>query len=147
MLVVELLGRSCEVVVSWVKGHATRGDLQMGRTSEDKVGNDGADELAVAAAASHHVPSELVTSAKKRGEFAKRTQQIMIIPLERHRQEHSFEEVGPDRGSEADDDAVRFEDCMDCAEFVEKGVLPIPTKACVQSVAWIPVTNTHHVQD
>ena len=74
MLVVELESRSCDVVVSWVKGHATRRDVQMGRTtSEDKVGNDGADELAVAGAASHRVQSEVVTSARKRRDLAKRT--------------------------------------------------------------------------
>ena len=47
MLTVELTCRSCEVDMFWVKGHATRRDVQMGRsTSEDKVGNDGADLMA-----------------------------------------------------------------------------------------------------
>ena len=85
MLTVELTCRSCEVDMSWVKGHATRRDVQMGRTtSEDKVGSDGADLMAVVGAASHRVPSEVLTSAKKRRELAKRTQQMMVnILLER----------------------------------------------------------------
>ena len=119
MLTVELTCRSCEVDMSWVKGHATRRDVQMGRTtSEDKVGNDGADLMAVVGAASHRVPSEVLTSAKKRRELAKRTQQMMVnILLERQRQERSLhEEMGPDRGSEAGD-AVNVDDCM---EFVKR---------------------------
>jgi hypothetical protein len=87
------------------------------------TGNDGADLLAVAGAASHYVSSEVVTSSKKRRELAKRTQQMMVsILLERQRQERSFQEEGPDRGSDAGDCAVDLEDCM---EFVEGGLYSV----------------------
>ena len=44
---------------------------------------------------------------------------MVNILLERQRHEHSFQEIGPDRGSEDGDDAVNLEDCM---EFVEGGL-------------------------
>ena len=53
------------VSVSWVKGHVTQMDIDRGRsTYEDKLGNHGADKLAVAGASQHQVPSEVVADAK-----------------------------------------------------------------------------------
>ena len=71
----------------------------MGRTtSEGKMGDHGADELPVAGAASHRVPSELVTPAQKQRKLEKRVQQMMVnMLLEQHRQEHSFEKLVSER--------------------------------------------------
>ena len=119
LLANELSCRSCDVNISWVKGHATCRDVQMGRTtSEDKAGNDSADKLARAGAAAHHVPSEVVKSAQDRRQLAKRTQKMMVsILMERQRQEHSCQDEGPDRGSEAgDDDCMEFCMCMNLSD-------------------------------
>ena len=49
------------VRASWVKGHARDVDVELGRmTLQDKKGNDGADQLAVAGAALHQVPADIV---------------------------------------------------------------------------------------
>ena len=51
LLAHELHSRVSSVRVSWVKGHAKQIDVERGRTtSEDMIGNNGADELAVAGA-------------------------------------------------------------------------------------------------
>ena len=95
--------RACAVSVSWVKGHAKDIDVERGRTTrEDKIGNDGADKLAVAGAASHHVSAEVVADAQARRETARRTHEMMVasVVVERLLQEDLLKEDEPDRGSD-----------------------------------------------
>ena len=109
-LACELSSRACDVQVSWVKGHAKDIDVERGRTTrEDKIGNDGADKLAVAGAAAHSVLPEVIACAKSRRDLAKRTHEMMVaILLERQKQESHLAEVVADRGSEMGDD-MEFE--------------------------------------
>jgi ribonuclease HI len=115
MLACEVSSRACDVSVSWCKGHATWKDVDRGRTtSEDKIGNDGADKLAVDGAAKHRVPPEVVAAAKARRQTAKRTHEMMLeILIERQRQEALLVENDPDRGSEMGDKGLEFDDCME----------------------------------
>ena len=63
-------------------GHAKAIDVARGRTTrEDKVGNDGADALAVAGAASHAVPSEVLDRAAERRHVAKSVHAMMLHVL------------------------------------------------------------------
>ena len=72
-----------------------------------KIGNDGADWLAVAGAAAHHVLPEVVASAKSRRQLAKRTHGMMVAILsERLRQETLLVENAADRGSDVGDDVA-----------------------------------------
>ena len=82
----------------------------------------------------------MLTSAKKRRELAKRTQQMMVnILLEGQRQERSLhEEMGPDRGSEAGD-VVHVDDCM---EFVEGGLFS-DTEESLRTVHGLGSGNEH----
>ena len=134
VLAKELCVRACDVSVSWVKGHATENDVKYGRTTcEDKAGNDGADKLAVAGAAIHHVPAEGAAEAMSRRQMAKRTQEMMVnILIERQKQENlsAEEDPDPDRGSDMGEGSLDFDDCMellddefDNGESILSGVL------------------------
>ena len=103
------------------QGHATENDVKHGRTTcEDKAGNDGADKLAVAGAATHHVPAEVAADAKSRRQMAKRTQEMMVnILIERQKQENLFAEENPDRGSDMGEGSLDFDDCM---ELLDDGI-------------------------
>ena len=82
LLASELLSRACDVTVSWVKGHAKDIDVARGRTTrEDKMGNDGADKLAVAGAAAHKVAVEVVQAAADRRQVATQTYKMMLSIL------------------------------------------------------------------
>ena len=115
MLACELLSREHDVIVTWVKGHTTEMDVTRGRTTrEDKDGNDGADKLAVAGAATHHVLPEVVAAAKARRLLAKRTHEMMVaILIERQKQESLLAEVAADRGSEMGEGSLETESCME----------------------------------
>ena len=72
--------KHCDCCVG--KGHATAIDVVRGRiTSEDKLGNYGADKLAVAGAATHRVLSEVVVAAAERRRIAMQTHKMMIAIL------------------------------------------------------------------
>ena len=63
-------------------GHAKAIDVARGRTTrEDKVGNDGADALVVAGAASHAVPSEVLDRAAERRHMANSVHAMMLHVL------------------------------------------------------------------
>ena len=85
-----------------VKGHASKIDIERGRTTwEDKIGNDGADKLAVDGASTHKVSAEVVAHAKARRRIAKGTHEMMVaILVERQVQEDLAKEDLPDRGSD-----------------------------------------------
>jgi ribonuclease HI len=106
----EIASRAASVQVSWVKGHATKLDIDRGRsTEEDKEGNDGADGLAVAGAQLHAIPSEVLDAAKQRMHWAMNVQQMMVTVLRARflAEGTSADDAGnADRGSECDD-------CMD----------------------------------
>ena len=132
LLAKELCDRAGDVTVSWVKGHATEKDIKRGRTTyEDKAGNDGADKLAVAGAATHQVPAEVVEDARSRRQMARQTQEMMVdILIERQKQENLFAEEQPDRGSDMGEGGLDFDDCMellesDMDECMEFGVLDL----------------------
>jgi len=107
LLAVEQRSRVSLVSVSWVKAHATQIDVDRGRvTYEDKIGNDGADKLAVAGASLHQVPSEVVVHAHERRKLAINVQRMMVCILQaRAEAESSILEdvVDIDRGSEMGD--------------------------------------------
>ena len=70
-----------------VKGHSSMRDVQAGRVlQEDKVGNDGADELARAGAAEHALSEDLVANAKQQKETAKEVQRMMLRIIAARRQ-------------------------------------------------------------
>ena len=97
--------RESVVEVSWVKGHATRFDVERGRTSEeDKKGNDGADALAVAGARMHQVPPEVLKAACERKRCAVNVQQMMLAVLNARLVAESNISSGhdADRGSDVD---------------------------------------------
>jgi ribonuclease HI len=136
MLACELSLRAWDVHVSWVKGHTKEIDVKRGRTTrEDKTGNDGADKLAVAGAAAHHVLPEVVASAKARRHLAIRTHEMMVaILMERQKQESLFAEIAADRGSEMGEGSWDLElgGCMD--EGSDNEDLPDTETACNSSV-------------
>ena len=72
------------------------------------LGNNGADELAVAGANMHQLPSEVVSAAGERKEIAVQVQQMMVSILKaRFLAETSGpNDAGDDRGSD-------MSDCMD----------------------------------
>ena len=71
-----------DVNVSWVEGYANRVDILRGRTmEEDEIGNDTADALAVAGAALHQIPAEVLLAAHERKEHAKSTHSMMLAIL------------------------------------------------------------------
>ena len=113
-LACQLRSRAGSVTVSWVQGHAKEIDVLRGRTTrEDKHGNDEADKLAVAGAASHGPPSEVVAAAKGRHEMASEVHQMMLaILLERRSREKELDDAA-DRGSDFGDDADIFSGSCD----------------------------------
>ena len=101
-----MCSRATCVQVSWVKGHAKPVDVLRGRTTEeDRLGNNGADSLAVAGARMHQVPVEVVASAAERKQYAKHVHEMMVAILKARlaaEGELSSEADAADRGSEAD---------------------------------------------
>ena len=128
----ELDSRESCVRVSWVKAHANKRDIQQGRTTLlDMKGNNGADELAVAGASVHQFPSEVVTAAHERRDWAVNVQQMMVYILKaRFAEENATaNDAGDDRGSdmgdhddgmsaEASDDRERIDDEIDSGEAI-----------------------------
>ena len=58
--------------------------MLLGRTTwADKLGNDGADELAVAGAATHAIPADIIGSAQSRMSVAMHAhlQMVTCVPL------------------------------------------------------------------
>ena len=103
-----------DVSVTWVKGHATRVDIERGRTTEaDKRGNDGADSLAVAGARMHRVSEEVVESAKKRKDVAMSVQRMMVAVLKARLHAEADVVAAGDRGSDPGD---CFADLSDVAD-------------------------------
>ena len=112
----ELTSRASAVSVSWVKGHATETDVVRGRvTREDKIGNDGADTLAVAGAALHTISSEVVAVACQRRRHAIQTHRMMLAILA---ERNSHEQEAADRGSEMGDHNDLHLDVSDNVEDV-----------------------------
>ena len=113
LLAGELCSRSSVVTVTWVKGHAKDIDVARGRTTrEDKIGNDGADKLAVAGAVTHGIDLEVVKAAAERRRTAIQTHKMMLsILLARQACENDATHEA-DRGSDAGDctdpDDMRF---------------------------------------
>ena len=96
------------VSVSWVLGHAKRIDVLRGRTTwADKLGNDGADELAVAGAATHAITADIIESAQSRMHVAMSVH-TMMLDITRARQSA--------RPAECDRDADRGSDLGDVSE-------------------------------
>ena len=100
----ELMTRKHDVHVCWVLGHAKLVDVRRGRTSLiDKVGNDGADALAVAGAATHAVSSDIVECAALRRHVAMHVHAMMLaITKARQLAFPCHEQSGPDHGSNYD---------------------------------------------
>ena len=104
----QLNTRMHPVSVSWVLGHAKRIDVLRGRTTwADKLGNDGADELAVAGAATHAIPADITESAQSRM-CAAMNVHTMMLDITRARQSA--------RPAECDRDADRGSDLGDVSE-------------------------------
>ena len=105
-LALALQSRATDVSVSWVKGHAKSIDVERGRTTrEDKIGNDGADLLAVAGAAMHVVDAEVVAAASLRKRNAIHVQQMMVAILKARLvlESQTNQAECPQRGSEMGD--------------------------------------------
>ena len=78
-----LVDRRAPCRMTKVLGHASWDDVGKGITDEsDKVGNDGADALAVAAAMTHLAPGELTAAAARRRRDAADTQLMTLRILE-----------------------------------------------------------------
>ena len=115
LLAAEVNTRMHAVSLSWVLGHAKRIDVLRGRTTwEDKLGNDGADVLAVAGAATHAIPPEIIQKANDRRCVAIRVH-TMMLDITRARQSANLVECegDADRGSDLGDDFDS--DCCDSA--------------------------------
>ena len=93
--------------------------MRMGRTTrEDKLGNDGADRLAVSGAALHAVRSEVVVAARRRRHDAIQTHEMMLaILFERTSHERRHMQETADRGSEMGDCGGLHEEIGDCIAF------------------------------
>ena len=119
----DLRSRSTFVLVTWMKDHAKQVDVDRGRTAhEDKVGNDVADELAVAGANMHRATTEVVEAARERMRDAMSVQRMMLAVLharalpEFASQSDAIDAGIADRGSDCDGMDL---DCMelDCLEL------------------------------
>ena len=100
----ELQVRTTTVSVSWVLGHAKPIDVERGRTTEcDKLGNDGADALAVQGALQHRVSRTVIQDAKRRCEMARDVHRMMLQILQARYAAEQCEEQGADRGSDDED--------------------------------------------
>ena len=78
-----LENRSSDFKISKVKGHATAIDVAEGRVAPmDKHGNDAADALARAGAATHALPSDEIHAVKHRYAVTRSVQQMMVEILE-----------------------------------------------------------------
>ena len=89
-------------------GHARRVDvLKGGSTREDKFGNDGADALAVAGAASHAVPADVVEGAQCRTHLALNVHSMMLAIVCARQTECPISCGGEaDRGSDLGEDTI-----------------------------------------
>ena len=68
-----------DVEITKVKGHATHLDVECGAVLlEDKAGNDGADELARAAASSQAAPADILQRAAERRQLASAIQWMIL---------------------------------------------------------------------
>ena len=85
-------------------------------TNEDRIGNSGADALAVAGAKSHQVPAELVSAAHRRRELALEMQAMMLAILQERLAWEQRPGEGADHGSDRGDDDQddSFFDCVAC---------------------------------
>eukprot|EP00660_Eupelagonema_oceanica_P019407 gene19407-biopygen14683 len=92
----------------YVKGHAKERDVASGRVdAEDKLGNDAADERAVAGAALHGVPRERVDAARRRARVARAVQRMMLdIAWERARAREEAEARRTGGGEEQENRVV-----------------------------------------
>jgi len=136
-----------DVRIVKVKGHATREDVRRGRVEEaDKTGNDGADELAVAAARSHAVPVEFVQAAAKRRSQAKAVQRMFLSILEeRFAEERGAGEEEPLQYNELlAEDADETEEERGAAWAagnadvpVENAAASVATSAARRDVVWL----------
>ena len=105
-----------------MKGHAKQIDIDRGLTTlEDKYGNDGADELAVAGAKSHEILHAVLVNASLRKSSAKQVQGMMICIIKAHMVEEA-RLIGPPGQDDADARGSDNEDCMsvneDCNQLV-----------------------------
>ena len=117
-----------DVKIVKVKGHATREDVRRGRVAEeDKTGNDGADELAVAAARSHAVPAELVQAAATRRRQAKAVQQMFLSILE--------ERFAEERGTDEEEPLQYDELLAEVADETEEESLPADAAGAANAAA------------
>ena len=67
------------VSISKIKGHATDQEVEEGKVKcIDKLGNHGADELAVTGAAMHAVLESYLQSARLRGRWARKLHRLMV---------------------------------------------------------------------
>ncbi len=96
------------VVFTWVKGHAKQIDVDRGRVNLiDKLGNDGADLLAVEGARAHPVPRQVLKRAVERRKTAVAVHEMMLKILQARRRAEALlglngPELGADRGSDCD---------------------------------------------
>jgi len=101
LLASELATRESHVSVSWVLGHAKPIDVQRGRTTlADKLGNDGADALAVQGAVLHEIDADILSQAQQRCETARQVHRMMLQILKARLAAEKPDEGLADRGSE-----------------------------------------------
>ena len=105
-------GRAAHVTFTKVLGHAKRRHVAEGLTTwENKLGNDGADAVARAAAehGSASLPEQILRGAQQRRDTALVVQRMFVVVVEarREREGRRPEQAEMDRGS--DDEA---EDCF-----------------------------------
>lgn len=118
MMAAHLRTRETNVSASWVKGHAKEIDVERGRTTwEDKAGDDGADELAVAGAKCHEIQSEVVWDASMRKHAARQVQRMMVRILQARTAEEARMNGAGAEHDDIDDHASEASSCM-CMEVL-----------------------------
>jgi ribonuclease HI len=119
LLASHMCSRATCVQVSWVKGHAKPVDVLRGRTTEeDRLGNNGADSLAVAGARMHQVPAEVVDIAQERKQHARQLHRMMLQILKARLAAETQDHPGIDRGSEPGDVLEFVHDDVDDGDVV-----------------------------
>ena len=95
-----------------VKGHCTDADVQRGRaTLEDKVGNDGADDLACAGADEHAIDNAVATLARHQHLAAKGVHSMMVaIVIARRKREEEMQREQLDEAVVPDHEFAQLED-------------------------------------
>jgi len=117
LLALELRTRGTNVRVSWVKGHAKKIDIDRGVTTwEDKLGNDGADQLAVAGAKSHEILCDVLDDALQRKSCAQAVQGMMICIVKARMLEEARLSNMPAGQDGPDDRGSDNEDCLSATE-------------------------------